>query len=193
MADEKVTLEELRAKLEAFSESTGDELESRRHALQVADYEQVGAVTDVAKLIAETRELDAKATAGPWSDDDGNVFSVPLSERREAAILRRMKGSDEPHPDGDWNNPLGWVCGTEQSTERFESDSRLIARYRTLAPQLADALERAEAENARLREALARVELAGCPQCGSEPWVNIDCAMCRDVSALLAKTEVDDG
>lgn len=40
MADEKVTLEELRAKLEAFSESTGDELESRRHALQVADYER---------------------------------------------------------------------------------------------------------------------------------------------------------
>lgn len=101
-------------------------------------------MTDVAKLIAETRELDAKATEGPWSDDDGNVFSVPLSERREAAILRRMKGSDEPHPDGDWNNPLGWVCGTEQSTERFESDSRLIARYRTLAPQLADALERVE-------------------------------------------------
>ena len=108
-------------------------------------------MTDVAKLIAETRELDAKATAGPWSDDDGNVFSVPLSERREAAILRRMKGSDEPHPDGDWNNPLGWVCGTEQSTERFESDSRLIARYRTLAPQLADEVERLAAEVAELR------------------------------------------
>jgi len=47
------------------------------------------------------------------------------------------------------------------------------------------ALCRALAEVERLREAMRAVEYGGCPSCGAEPWVNIDCDLCLRVSAAL--------
>lgn len=38
----------------------------------------------------------------------------------------------------------------------------------------------------RLRQAL---EASGCPRCGAEPWVNIDCAFCDLCDKAINKTE----
>lgn len=81
-------------------------------------------------------DLEAKAkaaTPGPWIEDDGNVFSVPLNEERWATIERRL-GGDEPHPDGEQRGePLGWICGTQQGQPKFDEDCEFIAAANPVA------------------------------------------------------------
>lgn len=88
-------------------------------------------MTDTKKLVAEVRELDATATAGPWEWErrgiDGDVatlFSPPTMTGGHYLNLVNTQADEWDH-NGAANRTL-------------------IARYRTLAPQLAEALERVE-------------------------------------------------
>jgi len=87
---------------------------------------------DLTALIAEARALDAAATPGPWTTDvwcgtDGGV----------AARGPHLRSDEDDEP------------GAEHYV-RAEADAALIARARTLLPQLADAVERLQAERDEL-------------------------------------------
>lgn len=92
--------------------------------------------------LAELRELLAKATPGPWDEDDGNIFSRPLSNERHAIIMRRIQGEDIPHPDGD--EPMGYVASTGQVQPNFENDAALIPAAVNALPALLDVAAAAE-------------------------------------------------
>lgn len=83
-------------------------------------------------LIEETRSLDKAATPGPWTHTErGRVF-VPKHLITEGYVA--YPGGNDP----DEETPE--TLAAEALTER---NGELIARYRTLAPKLADALEAA--------------------------------------------------
>lgn len=120
------------------------------------------------EMVCEVRKLDHEATERPWSEDDGNVFSKPLSDRRHGLVMRRVAGEDVPHPDEGRKNPLGFVCTTEQSTDRSDADARCIAHFRSSAPALAE-------EVARLRSLVSSFgiepnddKILTCVMCGLE-------------------------
>ena len=92
------------------------------------------------KLLDELDQACAGASPLPWVEDDGNVFSKPLSEARVATIMRRLEGSTEPHPDHDRDWPDGWICGTHQATPSFDEDCEFIVRAVNAAPRLTAAL-----------------------------------------------------
>lgn len=103
------------------------------------------------KHLAELERLETAATPGPWTEDDGNVFSKPLSRQREKAIMRRVRGDESvPHPDDGRRAPLGWVCGTRQEQDNYDADCELIAKARSALPDLLAAAR----ERDRLRAAL---------------------------------------
>ena len=85
----------------------------------------------LARLAAEVLALDAKATKGPWT------WPHPDSDR-----AFRL-------PDAKWS---GWHGGYDPA------DAALIARYRTLAPQLARAVV-GLVEVARVASELLAVDL----------------------------------
>lgn len=97
----------------------------------------------------------AAATPGPWAEDDGHIFSRPLTYERHAAIMRRMAGSPEPHPDGDRDAPLGAVATCSQDFPNFEADSEFIAAARSDVPAL---VAEVEALRSQLATATARAE-----------------------------------
>jgi hypothetical protein len=76
------------------------------------------------------------ATPGPWSEDDGNIFSEELSAQRHEAIVRRLAGSKEPHPDGGLGQPMGFIASTTQEQPNFDADADFIAHARTDVPKL---------------------------------------------------------
>ena len=86
--------------------------------------------------LAEWEALATAATEGPWVEDDGNVFSEPLSNERISVIQRRLNGEDVAHPDTDRDNPLGWICSTEQGQPNFIADGDFICVSRTAIPEL---------------------------------------------------------
>jgi len=98
------------------------------------------------------RVLLAAATPGPWGTDDGNIFSRPLSDEREAVIMRRMAGEDVAHPDEDLDEPLGFVAKCPQTCPNFDADEAIIAAAVNALPGLLDALDRAEETIALLNE-----------------------------------------
>lgn len=75
----------------------------------------------------DLRALAKAATPGPWSEDDGNIFSVPLSKQREEVIMRIVRGEDIPHPDEDRHHPLGFLATTTQDTDNFPANAAFIA------------------------------------------------------------------
>jgi len=96
--------------------------------------------------IKEIKELCNKATEGPWKEDDGNIFSEPLSKQRQTIIMRIIKGEkDLPHPDDGLDNPLGWIASTEQGQPNFENDAEFIANAREIIPFLLNEVEKAQA------------------------------------------------
>lgn len=104
---------------------------------------------------AELRAIEERAeaaTPGPWSEDDGNVFSTPLSERRHEIIMRRIHGEDIPHPDHDEPHPMGFVCTTTQETANFDNNADFIAHARTDVPRLVAEVRRLEVVLALDRE-----------------------------------------
>lgn len=102
-------------------------------------------MSKVEELIARVRELDAKATPGPWAaggygprpDDGPDRFRV-----RQSAPPR-----DFVADVGGWNR-------------QSESDADAIARYRTVAPLLA----------AMLRKAMAALGAAEVDALQGLPW-----------------------
>lgn len=72
-------------------------------------------------------DLEAKAdaaTSGPWTHDDGNIFSKPLSSARHAAIADAIKNSTAFEQD-DWED--GFIAKCDQDLANFEADSEFIA------------------------------------------------------------------
>ncbi len=93
-------------------------------------------MSKVDELIARTRELDAAATPGPWD---------AMATGRETYVRERAA------TDG------AIIAYADAVGEPTVSEYALIAEYRTLAPKLADMLERAM-EGLRLAY--------HCPHCG---------------------------
>lgn len=100
-------------------------------------------------IIARIRELDREATPGPWHARQVNY------EESEAQTIQRIGvtvGSN--HEDFLFDVRTLWSAYSEPL--QALSDARLIAEYRVLAVQAADALEDSRERERRLREALER-------------------------------------
>lgn len=83
---------------------------------------------DLKQRIAETRELDKAAKVGPWT-----CSSTPTHE-----ALTTFSDGWTVYPGPDESGPVADVSEQENAT--------LVARYRTIAPELAADLERVMAE-----------------------------------------------
>ena len=101
-------------------------------------------MTDPTKLIAEARALDAAATPGPWETGDPEHPGAVWTAADGDTLVARI-------PAGRW-------C---------EADAALIARARTLLPELADRLEACEKRLAIECEVGPEVPL--CDECGGDP------------------------
>jgi hypothetical protein len=116
------------------------------------------------------------ATEGPWTEDDGNIFSKPLSRLRREQIQLRLNGDKSiPHPDEGRTQPLGFVATTTQETDNFENDAAFIQKARSVVPRL---IAEVNALTALLREPHAH-HPAGCNMnyrdgrpcnCGLDAW-----------------------
>ena len=81
------------------------------------------------QLIARILELDEKATPAPWKVN-------PIEGYTEDIIVTEHKDYQKP-PHGNYVAETGLAAGHPK--QNFESDSALIAEYRTLAVELAKA------------------------------------------------------
>jgi hypothetical protein len=93
-------------------------------------------MTPLEKLLAEVRELDEKATKGPWEYIVRKGFPTITSEG--------FRRSTEPFFD---------VSG--------DADAIFCARARTLLPELAEAADKLRSELGKAREALKLVKECG--------------------------------
>ena len=74
--------------------------------------------------LATLAALAREATAGPWREDDCNVFCGPMADARMESILAMIEG--QPHnPDHAKLDPF--VATTEQRGEHSDRDARYIA------------------------------------------------------------------
>lgn len=87
------------------------------------------------------RKLLGEASPLPWTTDDGNVFSSPLTKARHKMIMAILQGQDVPHPDEHGEYPLGFVCSTTQTRDNFQADEQLIAAAVNALPMLLDLAE----------------------------------------------------
>lgn len=97
----------------------------------------------MADKIAELRALLAAAAKGPWAEDDGNIFSRPLSEARTASLVRRYAGLEwGAHPDAGHRAPLCCIATTNQAhDERSDADAALICAAVNALPALLEIAE----------------------------------------------------
>jgi regulator of replication initiation timing len=100
----------------------------------------------VNSTLTDLESLLAKATPLPWTEDDENIFSEPLDQKRSEAIERRLSGSKEPHPDEGLQNPLGWIATTEQGQPNGENDVALILGAVNELPNLIARIRELEAD-----------------------------------------------
>lgn len=123
-----------------------------------------------AALIAEARRLDAGATKGPWDvrpkphDDWGMIRGAdgkPVADTAMNARCREFRDSDEALRDGAL-----WAAGPPE----VAANARLIARYRTLCPELAGECERLMTEVESLRAELSRLRPGDDGTLLSEAW-----------------------
>jgi hypothetical protein len=115
-------------------------------------------MSDLKKLCKQVLELDAKATKGPWINKrDG--FDVEVSSEDEALILHSVKG--------------------HKAIRMGDSDSELIAHYRTTAVKLAKVALRMDI---RLRESCVCYR-PGEPGYPKPPCPN--CALLADVQKIV--------
>jgi len=78
----------------------------------------------------ELERLAKAASPGHWIEDDGNIFSKPLSDERERRINAMILDRSLPHPDDDKGldgYPLGFIAKVPQFTVNFEGDINYIA------------------------------------------------------------------
>lgn len=98
--------------------------------------------------LAELRRLLAEASPLPWSCDDGNVFSSPLSEERHRIVMLQIKNGadDSEHPDRPYKpHSMGYLGTFPQDTENGDANSEAVAAVMSAAPALLAMAERAEA------------------------------------------------
>jgi len=82
--------------------------------------------------IDKLEKLAQEATPGPWSFDDGNVFSQPLNKERRDAIMARIGTDDALNSDAPpqvyaEGGVYGFVATCTQTTPRYDEDSQFIA------------------------------------------------------------------
>ena len=77
------------------------------------------------------KRLAQLASPGPWIEDDGNIFSCPLNERRDEIIMKRILDEERVfHTDDNsalGGFPLGFVAQCNQSLPNFDADANFIA------------------------------------------------------------------
>lgn len=93
-------------------------------------------------LLAQVKELDEKATGGPWDFQPWSEYALPSGDHAESILLSNAS------PDGEVIRGL------------LDDDGYLVSEYRTLAPQLARALE-AVLEQADAMDAIAAEPVSG--------------------------------
>ena len=91
------------------------------------------------ELITEARELCEKATPAPWEWDINRDDSCSI----EADRMRNVIYLEDIYPGCP-------ECGEHLVMNIEKADAKFIARSRTLIPELANALEKANAEIERL-------------------------------------------
>jgi hypothetical protein len=103
--------------------------------------------------IDQLEALAKAATPGPWSHDDGNVFSFPLGQARHDAI--RLKYSTTPPGDVPIPEETGFIFGGQEN-DNFDANAMfacaaspdrmlaIIAELRTLRAMKAAVHELAE-------------------------------------------------
>jgi hypothetical protein len=114
-------------------------------------------------------KLDREGSLAPWVEDDGNIFSSPLSRKRHQIIMKRVEGEDLPHPDEGKDHPLGFVGSVPQFTENFQQDLDLIVEARNSLPKLTQRIRELEAENLFLQGLKDEVKKV------LEPFDKMDC------------------
>lgn len=90
--------------------------------------------------IAKLRKLLEQATPGPWVEDDGNVFSAPISNANYELRSLARRDSKPQSPQGY----DGEVAKCSQQLPNFAADAEFIAAMRNALPALLDLVEAAE-------------------------------------------------
>lgn len=89
----------------------------------------------------------------PWSYDDGNLFSVPLSKERERIIVAQIESRavNAEHPDRDYEpHSMGYLGTFPQDTDKSDENSECVAAVMSVAPELITIIERLCSEVVRL-------------------------------------------
>jgi hypothetical protein len=89
---------------------------------------------DLDKILA----LANAATKGPWGEDDGHIFSVPMNDAFFAWCASPASGKEHRPKDAE-------VALCSQSGENFEANSEFIAWAREGVPALVAEVKRLEA------------------------------------------------
>lgn len=105
-----------------------------------------------------------------------------MTPDRIAALRRLIALADPPLP---WRDEKTWK---RVDAAKTETDAAIIMSAVNALPELLDAVDRLQADNARLRAVLAEVEWCGgdssCPSCGCEEEEDDHAADCALAAAL---------
>ena len=123
-----------------------------------------------AELIAKARELDAKATKGPWSSRKDYFDRNETSRDARYEVFPHTNGLKRPEDGvGDWTA----LASCESYEPKNKANADFIAAARTLLPDLANRLEAA-------RKAIEWQPIETAPRDGtvflgySEEWIDAD-------------------
>lgn len=139
----------------------------------------------------KARAVRSLGTVGPWTYDDGNVFSEPLQQKRLARIMKRLAGeaiSDDDRDDGEY--PEGWICSTHQRSPSEDDDALIAYAVNSLAP-MADEIDALRIQLAEAKEVLREVEWhqqfnncrPSCPSCDGYDGHDSDCRLAKVLEA----------
>lgn len=79
------------------------------------------------ETLARLLALALAASPGPWSCDDGNVFSIPrYTPRREALKHNRLSSGPRVEVPEDY----GFVTGGQSGNDNYDADSEFIVAMR---------------------------------------------------------------
>jgi hypothetical protein len=135
------------------------------------------------KALAKLRRLAAEASPGPWTHDDGNVFSVPLGKPRRDALTLRWSTSP-PTNVGPIPEENGFLMGGQENDNYDANASYVAAANPDTVLALLDRIAKLEAEQAHLERGaeLLRESAADAPENAREwprlaAWLDADAAL----------------
>lgn len=76
--------------------------------------------------IKALRDLLAKASPLPWCEDDGNLFSKPISDARMDRIMARIESRTTRDGENDGELHDGFVAKCPQDLPNFVADAYFI-------------------------------------------------------------------